>query len=334
MHRILAFWSLNGELTKEGLRRRIDDFRTAGIGGFFLHARAGLTTEYLSEKWFDLLRYAAEYAYSIGLDAWLYDENGWPSGYAGGRVPKMNPSYRQSWISFVSSADVGEGDEVVAVDNARDRAAVRRYNPYYSNLLDEGAVDAFIETTYEAYRRHMGDLFGTAVKGFFTDEPQLSGRGYPVYDGLFSDFEARYGYSLRERLFDLTEDGANQTKYDYRRWISERYADTYAARLGRWCESHGLIFTGHMAAEDGMYTQVQTQGDIMPNYRYFTLPGIDVLTAKEPKLTLLKQVSSVSEQLGKCGVLAETFGTSGHTATPEELLRVFFTESMHGVNVA
>lgn len=64
------------------------------------------------------------------------------------------------------------------------------------------------ELTKEGLRRRIDDFRTAGIGGFFTDEPQLSGRGYPVYDGLFSDFEARYGYFLRERLFDLTEDGA------------------------------------------------------------------------------------------------------------------------------
>ena len=59
-HANRLFWSLNGKLTEEGVRDRIKDFQEKGFGGFFLHARAGLRTEYVSEEWFSLLAVAVD----------------------------------------------------------------------------------------------------------------------------------------------------------------------------------------------------------------------------------------------------------------------------------
>ena len=105
MKRVLAFWSLNGKLTEKELKNQINAFKRVGYGGFFLHARGGLETEYFSEEWFSMLRYAAEYGYSIGLEAYLYDENGWPSGYAGGRVPRKNKTFCQSFMEFITYSE-------------------------------------------------------------------------------------------------------------------------------------------------------------------------------------------------------------------------------------
>ena len=338
MKRVLAFWSLNGKLTKDELKKQIDDFKSVGYGGFFLHARGGLETEYFSNEWFEMLRFAAEYGYKAGLEAYLYDENGWPSGYAGGRVPAKSKSYRQSYMEFVplkeKNAGFSECETIAEIPN-ENLAVVRKYNEYYTNLLEKNAVEEFINCTYERYKTELGDLFGKEIKGIFTDEPQLSNYGYPVYDGLFEDFENKYGYSLKDNLIFIHKgDEFNGVRYDYRKLIAEKYAETYTGMLGAWCEKNGIAFTGHMAAEDGLYFQSQTQIDVMPNYLNFTVPGIDVLGNKLPSITLLKQVSTVAEQFGKKEVISETFGTSGHSATPKELSDIWFYEAMYGVNRA
>ena len=97
-HANRLFWSLNGKLTEEGVRDRIKDFQEKGFGGFFLHARAGLRTEYFSEEWFSLLAVAVDEAEKRGMEAWLYDEDGWPSGFGGGRINRKGVDYCQKYL--------------------------------------------------------------------------------------------------------------------------------------------------------------------------------------------------------------------------------------------
>ena len=47
----LPFWSWNAELEIDELKKQIRWMKDNGIGGFFMHARSGLITEYLSEDW-------------------------------------------------------------------------------------------------------------------------------------------------------------------------------------------------------------------------------------------------------------------------------------------
>ena len=49
--RPVPFWSWNDKLEPDELRRQIGAMQDAGMGGFFMHARGGLETEYLSEDW-------------------------------------------------------------------------------------------------------------------------------------------------------------------------------------------------------------------------------------------------------------------------------------------
>lgn len=82
------FWALNSYLTSEELCRQIDIFKEMGLGGFHLHVRTGLENEYLSEEYMDLIKDSVDKAKSEEMLAWLYDEDRWPSGAAGGLVTK------------------------------------------------------------------------------------------------------------------------------------------------------------------------------------------------------------------------------------------------------
>ncbi len=64
-----------------------------GIRSFVIHARVGLTVPYLSETWFERCELALGEAARCGMKVWLYDEDNWPSGYAGGRVLARNPDF-------------------------------------------------------------------------------------------------------------------------------------------------------------------------------------------------------------------------------------------------
>ena len=90
-------WSWNGELEQSELIRQIHVFKQMGFGGFYIHARVGLKTEYLGEHWMELTRLCAEEAKRLGMEAWLYDEDRWPSGTAGGMVT-AEPSYRLKFM--------------------------------------------------------------------------------------------------------------------------------------------------------------------------------------------------------------------------------------------
>lgn len=87
------FWSWNGELEEQELIRQANIMKEMGLGGYFMHSRTGLITEYLGEEWFDLINAVSDESEKIGMEAWLYDEDRWPSGSAGGKVT-VDEQYR------------------------------------------------------------------------------------------------------------------------------------------------------------------------------------------------------------------------------------------------
>lgn len=98
-YRGTPFWAWNALLTKEELERQIDVFKEMGLGGFHMHVRTGLKNTYLSDEYMQLIKDCVEKAKSEEMLAWLYDEDRWPSGAAGGIVTK-DEKYRARSLLF------------------------------------------------------------------------------------------------------------------------------------------------------------------------------------------------------------------------------------------
>jgi len=90
-YRSAPLWVWNDKMTQDQILRQLEDFKARGIGGAFIHPRPGLITPYLTDEWFALCAYAVETGKRLGLKIWLYDENSYPSGFAGGHVPAAIP---------------------------------------------------------------------------------------------------------------------------------------------------------------------------------------------------------------------------------------------------
>ncbi len=119
-YRGAPFWAWNGKLEKEELLHQIEIFKEMGLGGFHMHVRTGMETPYLSTEFKDLVRACTQKAREEGMLAWLYDEDRWPSGAAGGLITK-DRTYRKRHIIFTATPYDGkisagfEGSQAIAV---------------------------------------------------------------------------------------------------------------------------------------------------------------------------------------------------------------------------
>ena len=68
IYRCIPFWSWNDELDEQGLVDQVEWMNENGVGGFFMHARGGLKTEYLGEKWFSCIKACCEKAEELGME--------------------------------------------------------------------------------------------------------------------------------------------------------------------------------------------------------------------------------------------------------------------------
>jgi len=218
------FWAINDRITPEETARQMAEMIEVGLSGGFFHSRAGLITDYLGDDWFKAMDAALKVAHEKDGYVWLYDEDLWPSGNAGGQVAAMKDEYRSAtlWAEFVPAGaePLPDGDdeptaaylltgrrdaavekiEQIALDDARkrtdsERLIFRRHyaekTPWwggesYANLLHPEAMREFIRLTHEAYKKRLGHEFGKRVPGIFTDEPQLAQapNALPWWDGI------------------------------------------------------------------------------------------------------------------------------------------------------
>ena len=101
-YRGAPFWAWNCELCEDELLRQIECLKKMGFGGFHIHSRTGMATKYLSEEYMNLVKSCVKKAKSENMLAWIYDEDRYPSGFAGGFVTK-DPEYRQRCLLFTVS---------------------------------------------------------------------------------------------------------------------------------------------------------------------------------------------------------------------------------------
>ena len=126
-YRAAPFWAWNCELDPELLKKEIDYMNEMGFGGFMMHSRVGMATPYLSEEYMDLVRTCIEKGKQNGMLAWLYDEDKWPSGFAGGFNTK-DVENRQKAL-FITGIPYNDGSLVTESDKAHatDKLPTTKY---------------------------------------------------------------------------------------------------------------------------------------------------------------------------------------------------------------
>jgi hypothetical protein len=99
-YRPQPFWFINHTLDLDEIAAQVGMMHDKGVGGFVYHARHGLGDAFMSPQWLAALRTACAEARRLGMDVWLYDEDNWPSGTAGGRLTAAHPEFRMRYLRY------------------------------------------------------------------------------------------------------------------------------------------------------------------------------------------------------------------------------------------
>lgn len=208
-YRGTPFWAWNCKVDKAKIAEQVKYFKEMGMGGFHIHSRIGLDIKYLSDAFMELVKTAYEAAKENGMLCWLYDEDRWPSGSAGGYVTKKIKNRARFLVfspekyddkakgndrrSFLGKYEVALKDGCLETYRKLDEKDVPGKNsklwwayievsgddPWfnnqaYVNTLDPDAIKEFVNITYERYYEVLGTEFGKTVPAIFTDEPQFT----------------------------------------------------------------------------------------------------------------------------------------------------------------
>lgn len=238
-YRAAPFWAWNCDLKKDELLWQIDQLRAMGMGGFHMHCRSGMSTPYLTDEFMELVGACVDKAKQDDMLAWLYDEDRWPSGAAGGIVTRDH-RYRARTLRITLASRENESpiarwaillDEngclksyrrLQADEQPKDGETLRnayleieKDNTWYNNqayldTLNPEAVRKFIEVTHERYAQWFQKDFGGVIPAIFTDEPEFNAKRtltFPEQDSdailpWTNDLDDTYRAAYGESLLD------------------------------------------------------------------------------------------------------------------------------------
>ncbi len=372
-------WVWNDICTREIIDLQLAEMLKLGIRAFYILPEpkefrpdsmpTNLTPDYLSPEYFELCDYATQKGKALGMQCWIYDEGGWPSGGACGKVLKDHPEYARQTLEF-SEHSFSAGDvynkttpDILAAflsDNEiieegyifTEDTVVTEYfiekeiSGNYPDLLNKDATDYFINITHEKYVLHEN------VTTVFTDEPKAPAGAFNKE--LAEKYEAMYGESILPHLPLLAERVAvtEENIHILHRWYdlcSQMFCDNFLLPCKNWANEHGMAFTGHMDKDHEPLGCINGGGNfnLMRALRCFDIPGVDVIwrqlypenrTTNKDDLTAYngyfpRYASSAAAQNGTKLAMSEIFGVAGPGLTYDIMRYTVGYQAVRGINI-
>ncbi len=311
------FWSWNSTLVPDRLRWQIDQMLDKGIFGAYMHARAGLdesATPYFSDGFWEAVRVSVEHAAQRGFRTWIYDEDKWPSGAAGGRTIAANPArFRAMGLQHRSQSVRGPArveirfPQALFVVAARQAAPGRIASETLTDLTEinraagtwEAPAGDWVISILEPVRGReelpnylnpdaVAEFIRNTYEQYAARFRQHFGRTIPgsFFDEIFNirlawdplleeRFRARKGYELRKVLPLLFLDGGPET-IKVRCDYFEELTHLYEDAWFRQLSSWCERHNLKLTGHtnEGLYN-IQDQGDYFRTWRHPQIPGTD-----------------------------------------------------------
>jgi hypothetical protein len=353
--RFLTLWAINDRLCPDRLRRQLDDMKALGFDGAVFHPRFYPNDPpYLGPAYLAIVSRTILHARDIGLAFWLYDENGWPSGVADGKVLRDNPAHGGAWLA-ISPTPTHDSLLSVHVDRRGHVAASPQVGGRTLHLQPQRSVSAidylspqpcrrFLELTHDAYRTRLDPAAWDHVEAIFTDEPEFGlGHAYdrlppdgaiPWTDALPGLYHQRTG---REVMADLPlviarSEGCEEARVRFWEFMTDLLCEGFFAPYYEWCDRHGKLFAGHLKGDEHPLFQVMMNGSCHRSFQHMHLPGVDPLERLPINHYFARQVASAAAQFGSGRAMAECMGGAGWGTSPEDVERYFLWLTGHGIN--
>ncbi len=330
-HSPVYVWVWNDLCTRKIIDEQLAEMQNLGIRAFYILPEpkdfrpdsmpTNLTPDYLTDEFFELCKYAIKQAKSLGMNCWIYDEGGWPSGSACGKVTEAHPEY--------------------SVENS-----------VYPDLLNKKATEYFIEITHEKYASAIGEYFHENVTAVFTDEPKAA---FTAFNKELQDrYEELYGESISKYLplirGEITP--TEESVHILHQWYdlcSRAFCENFLLPCKKWANEKGIAFTGHLDVDhspDGCMNGGYNF-NLMRALRCFDIPGVDVIWRQlypENKIAerndmngyngfFPRYASSAATQNGTRFALSEIFGVAGAAMTYDTMRYTVGYQAVRGINI-
>ncbi|MBR4940612.1 MAG: beta galactosidase jelly roll domain-containing protein, partial [Clostridia bacterium] len=313
----IYIWVWNSACTRELIDEQLSEMQELGIRAFYILPEpkefrpnsmpTELSPDYLTDEFFALCTYAIEKGRDKGMICWIYDEGGWPSGGACGKVLQDHPEYARKNLAVRDLRCTGgsvykktSSDVLAAFENDSKQifegyvfpedTAVSEYfievktpgKSDYPDLLNRSATEYFLAITHDGYAAALGENPGNSVSAVFTDEPKAPHA--PFNQELVQKYEQAWGESVLPYLPLIAgrkkadENGARVL----RRWYdicSRTFCENFLLPCKKWANDRGMAFTGHMDKDHEAIGCIRGGNNfhLMRALRCLDIPGIDVI---------------------------------------------------------
>lgn len=357
---VYPFWFWNGLQEEAEIERQLKLMRSGNCRGAVVHARSGNEIPYLSERWFGLIRHCCVIARQLDMKLWLYDEDGFPSGNAGGLVQKNRPDLEQQALCFLEEFAPHEGCSTELFSDDPHCLLIR--NNRHIDLFHPESIQRFLAFTHEQYAAHVGDFFGDTIEAIYTDDESFLMHyipGWPYSPVLAEEYEKRFGAPFRNILPALASDASDSAEIrgNYLALAGELFLDNFIRPQIEWCHKYNLTYLGHLCGDEGpLHYSLRRYGSPMPFYRMEDVPSIDdflcdlddqrylahpfsedgmrhlPIGARTTPLLNYKLAASAAEQFANGRFSAETLTFLGWEVTPDFIQKQMLFELGMGVN--
>lgn len=340
------FWLLNEPMTPEKIKKHLRLMADQGMRAVCPHPwpkcfrsrtmPSFMEPDYLTPAYFDMLKVIAEECRALGMYCYLYDEGGWPSGYAAGRVRRADPEsfapyFIDENLQIQRSPMPPEGEIPVA------------------DLLNRQAVEKFIALTHVPATEKCREYAGNVLFAAFTDEPHFSRTNYgnvlpwcEDFDRIFLKLKNYDILPFLKQLFVPPQDEEDweitRARIDFHDVFSQLFVKNYFEPIRKFCRRNKMLSGGHLDLDhDPAGAVCAGSGHLMRSLRALDLPGIDVISRQimpgKEHLPFAKFASSAARQSGKKFSMAEIFAVYGSGITPQQMKFVIDTVMADGINI-
>ncbi len=173
----------------------------------------------------------------------------------------------------------------------------------YIDMINRDSVKLLIDTVYESHYKRYKQYFGTTFMGFFSDEPCFGNQvvgperfdfgfyqakigkhslSLPYNEELLSRMQKSLGYNPIEHFnllwYEDDNNGNDQAelRYAYMDAVTALYSECFTGQLAKWCEDHGVIYTGHIIEDMNCHLR-DGAGHYFRAIRAQHISGIDIV---------------------------------------------------------
>lgn len=306
--KFLSFWAINDKMDIPRLNAQLDQMKELGFEGVVWHMRYYPDKEgYLGDEYMQVVSSVILHAKEIGMEFWIYDENGWPSGHCSGKVIEAYPNCKIYWLEPKGKS-------------------YKKRSKVMVNIFDDKAMEIFVDLTFNAYRDKLIPEAFQYITGFFSDEVgfqdghgTLKDKGAIPWCPLLNvKFKEMFGIDPEKDFPLLFAEGAQSDEFRRKYWeaLTKVLVDNFYKRIGDWCKKYNKKYTAHLKAEENPYFQVAYSGSCYQNLLEVNVPAVDALERYKINSYFPRIASSIAKQFHSGESLAEALGGSGYGLTP------------------